>query len=87
MFQYYIIEILKNENGYGHNVSWAFDADRDLARRKAEARAYELLAEAAVDETYLHSVTVLADDGFEVMSKCYRNVAEPVPPETDQSNG
>ena len=88
MFQFYIIEILKNDQGYAHNVFWAFDADRDLARRKAESKAYEVLAEAAVDETYLHSVTVLADDGFEIMSKCYRNVPEPQPePDPDDNNG
>ena len=90
MFQYYILEIVKApETGYSHNVFWTFDADKDLARRKAEAKAYELLQVAAVDANYLHSVTVLADDGFQIMSKCYRNVPEPqpVPPDPDQGNG
>ena len=89
MFQYYILEIIKAPTtGYSHNVFWTFDADKDLARRKAEAKAYELLQVAAVDANYLHSVTVLADDGFQIMSKCYRNVPEPQPePEPDQGNG
>ena len=89
MFQYYILEIIKApETGYSHNVFWTFDADKDLARRKAEAKAYELLQVAAVDHNYLHSVTVLADDGFQIMSKVYRNVPEPQPePEPEQGNG
>ena len=88
MHQYYILEIIKApENGYFHNVFWTFDADKDLARRKAEEKAYELLQVAAVDQNYLHSVTVLADDGFQIMSKCYRNVPEPKPePEPEQGN-
>ena len=85
MFQYYILEIVKAlETGYSHNVFWTFDADKDLARRKAEAKAYELLQVAAVDQNYLHSVTVMADDGFQIMSKVYRNVPEPQP---EQGNG
>lgn len=89
MFQYYILEIVKApETGYSHNVFWTFDADKDLARRKAEAKAYEILQVAAVDQNYLHSVTVLADDGFQIMSKVYRNVPEPQPePEPKQDNG
>ena len=85
MYQYYILEIIKApETGYSHNVFWTFDADKDLAKRKAEAKAYELLQVAAVDANYLHSVTVLADDGFQIMSKVYRNVPEPEP---EQGNG
>ena len=89
MYQYYILEIVKApETGYSHNVFWTFDADKDLARRKAEAKAFELLQGAAVDSNYLHSVTVLADDGFQIMSKCYRNVPEPQPkPEPEKDNG
>ena len=89
MYQYYILEIVKApEIDYSHNVFWTFDADKDLARRKAEAKAYELLQVAAVDQNYLHSVTVLADDGFQIMSKVYRNVPEPQPePEPEQGNG
>ena len=89
MYQYYILEIVKApETGYSHNVFWTFDADKDLARRKAESKAYELLQVAAVDANYLHSVTVLADDGFQIMSKVYRNVPEPQPEhEPEQGNG
>ena len=89
MFQYYILEIIKApETGYSHQVYWTYDENKDLARRKAESKAFELLQVAAVDQNYLHSVTVLADDGFQIMSRCYRNVPEPQPePEPEQGNG
>lgn len=75
VYQYYIVEIKRLTNGeYEHNVQWAWDADKDLARRKAESKAFELLAVAAVSETILHSVTVLSDDGGLVMNRCYNNV-------------
>lgn len=75
MYQFYIIEIKKNTNGeYEHNVYWAWDADQDLAQRKAESKAFELLTAAALSETLTHSVTVLSDEGFKVMNKAYHNV-------------
>ena len=85
MYQFYIIEIRKNVNGeYEHNVRWAFDANLDLARRKAEAIAYELLMVAALSETITHSVTVLSDEGFVVFNKCYHNVQPTPEPETQE---
>lgn len=80
MFQDYVIEIVKNAEGqYSHNVYWTFDETADKARRKAESKAYELLALAALSETMVHSVTVLSDEGFNVMNKCYKNIAKPQP--------
>lgn len=90
MYQYYILEIIKApETGYSHNVFWTFDSDKDLARRKAESKAFELLQVASLDANYLHSVIVLADDGFQVMSRNYRNIPEPqpVPPDPKEDNG
>lgn len=81
MYQYYIIEIKKTNGEYEHNVLWAFDADQDTARRKAESKAHELLAVAALSETTIHSVTVLSDQGFTLMNKCYQNVTEEPTPE------
>lgn len=78
MYQYYIIEIRKYPNGeYEHYVYWAYDEDPDVARRKAESKAYELLKDAALSQTSIHSVTVLSDDGFSIMSKNYRNNVKP----------
>lgn len=74
MYQYYIIEIKKLPNGeYEHNVFWEYDADQQAAQRKAESKGYDLLSKAALSNTVLHSVTVLSDDGFTVLSRSYRN--------------
>lgn len=75
MYQFYIIEIKKYPNGeYEHNVDWAYDANPDLAQRKAESKAYDLLKAAALSETTTHSVAVMSDEGFTVLNKCYHNV-------------
>lgn len=75
LYQFYVIEIKKTAAGeYEHNVFWAYDENLDLAQRKAEAKAYELLQVAALSETQTHSVTVLSDEGFVVFNKCYHNV-------------
>lgn len=74
MYQFYIIEIKKFPNGeYEHNVEWAFDADQDLAQRKAESKAYDKLKAAALSNTVTHSVAVLSDEGFTVLNKVYHN--------------
>lgn len=90
MFQYYVVEIVKDTQGqYSHNVYWTFDETADKARRKAESKAYELLALAALSETTVHSVTVLSDEGFVVTRQCYKNVTEPDPepePELEPEN-
>ena len=84
MFQFYIVEIKKSPSGeYEHNVDWAFDENQDLAQRKAESKAYGRLEDAALSETSTHSVTVLSEEGFKVLDKCYHNVppTTPVTPE------
>ena len=76
MYQYYIIEIQKHANGeYGHLVHWAFDADADRARMKAEAKYHEVLAAAAVSELPQHAAALLASDGTELMRQCYYHTA------------
>ena len=45
MTQFYIVEVQKLQNGeYAHIVHWAFDADADKARLKAESKYHEVLA-------------------------------------------
>lgn len=78
MYQYYIIEIKKTAGEYEHTIDWAWDENQDLARRKAESKAYKLLETAALSQTSIHSVTVISDQGFVVMSKCYQNIPETV---------
>ena len=78
MYQFYIIEIRKLPNGeYEHEVFWEWDDDKQVAQRKAESKAYDLLSKAALSETVIHSVTVLSDDGYQVMTKNYRNNVTP----------
>ena len=76
LHQFYIIEIKQYPSGeYEHQLYWEYDEDQDLARRKAESKAYELLKDAALSPTVTHSVTVLSDEGFKGLSNCYHNIA------------
>ena len=82
MFQYYIIEIQKYENGeYGDLKHIAYDEDSTKARLKAESKYHEVLAAAAISELPSHSATLLTSDGREVMHQCYTHTIEPVEPE------
>lgn len=82
LHQFYVIEIKQYPNGeYEHNLYWEYDEDQDLARRKAESKAYDLLRTAALSNTITHSVTVLSDDGFRGLGNCYHNV-----PHTEATN-
>lgn len=75
LHQFYIVEIKQYPNGeYEHTINWEYDEDNDLARRKAESTAYDILSEAALSPTVTHSVTVLSDEGFVVLNKCYHNI-------------
>lgn len=75
MTQFYIIEIQKYYNGeFGHIVHFAYDADADKARLKAESKYHEVLAAAAVSETAEHSAILISSEGFPVMHQCYKHV-------------
>ena len=74
MYQYYILEVQKSRGGdYSHIVHYAFDADPDAARRKAEAAYYTVLAAAAVSDTAMHSAVLVSAEGFPVLNQCYNN--------------
>lgn len=74
MYQYYILEIQKSKGGeYSHIVHYAFDADADTARRKAEAAYYTVLAAAAVSDTAMHSAVLVSSEGFPIKHECYNN--------------
>lgn len=74
MYQFYIIEIQKHESGeFGHIVHWAYDADADRARMKAESKYHEVLAAAAVSDLPQHAASLLASDGTCVMHQAYRH--------------
>ncbi len=74
MTQFYIMEIQQYANGeFGHLVHFAYDADPDKARLKAEAKYHEVLAAAAISELPSHAATIIASDGFPVMHQCYKH--------------
>lgn len=87
MTQFYIIEVkkIKGLNGeadsYEHEVHWAFDADANTARLKAESKYHEILARAAVSTFVQHSATLLTSDGRAIMNQCYNHVVEEPEPE------
>lgn len=74
MYQYYVIIIAKDaENNYTHDVKWAFDADADQARLKAESLYYTELAAAAISTRTTHAVTLLSSEGMPLLDKCYKH--------------
>lgn len=79
VYQYYIVEIQQNTAGeYGHIVHWAFDADPDVARRKGEAKFYEVLSAAALSNLPKHSAILFNSDGTPIDHKCYeKNIPAP----------
>ena len=84
MYQYYIIEIQKyQDGGFGHIVHWASDADADRARMKAESKYHEVLAAAAISELPQHAAALLASDGAELMRQCYYHTAAPAQAEEE----
>ncbi len=84
MTQFYIVEIKKFQNGeYEHNVHWAFDADADKARLKAESKYHEVLSAAAVSETAEHSAIMFSTEGFPIMHQCYKHVLQQAEPEEE----
>lgn len=76
MYQYYILEIQQYQNGeYGHIVHFAYDADADKARFKAESKYHEVLAAAAVSDLPSHAATLISSEGFPVEHKCYKHTS------------
>jgi len=74
MYQYYVIIITKNaQNEYTHEVKWAFDANADTARLKAESLYYTELAAAAISPRATYAVTLLSSEGVPLMDKCYKH--------------
>ena len=81
MTQFYVVEIQQTQAGeYSHIVHWEYDADAELAQRKAESRYYTVLAAAAVSELKSHAAILFSAEGFPLMNKCYYHNA-PAPAE------
>ena len=80
MYQFYIVEIQQYTNGeYGHIVHFAYDADPDMARLKAESKYHEVLAAAAISALPSHAATLISAEGYPVMHQCYKHSVTPEP--------
>lgn len=78
MYQNYVVEIQQYANGeYGHIVHYAYDADAEQARLKAESKYYEVLAAAAVSNLPCHSAILFTTEGFPLMHQCYKHTPAP----------
>ena len=74
MFQYYVVEVIKNKNGeFEHNVYWLYDEDDTKARLKGESKYHEILANAAVSENPEHSAILFSSKGLPLMFQCYEH--------------
>lgn len=77
MYQYYIIEVQKSQNGeYGHLIHYAWDADPDKARLKGESKYHEVLSAAAVSDLAEHGAMLLSSQCEPIEHKCYYHAAE-----------
>ena len=73
MYQYYVVEILKNAQGeYGHLIHYAYDEDQDKARLKGESKYHEVLSSAAVSEMPEHGAILISSDCVPIENKCYK---------------
>ena len=74
MYQYYVIELQKYQDGtYGNLTHFAYDEDADMARLKGEAKYHEILAAAAVSEIPEHAAVLMSSQGVVIESKCYKH--------------
>ena len=72
MYQYYIVEIVKNQAGeFEHSVYWSYDADNQTAVLKGEAKYHEILSRAAISEYPEHSAIMFASNGTPLLSQSY----------------
>lgn len=81
MYQFYVVEIQKYQDGaFGHLVHYASDEDADVARRKGEAKYYEVLSAAALSEIPQHAAILFNAEGFPIMHQCYhKTISQPEP--------
>lgn len=77
MYQNYIIEIKKNQNGeFEHNVNWVWDENEDMAMLKAESKYHEILSIAATSNMSEHSAILFTSNGYPMMHHSYKHNAE-----------
>lgn len=80
VYQYYVVEIQCNAAGeYSHDVHYVWDADPDVARRKGEAKFYDVLSRAALSNLAVHSAILFSTEGVPIDHRCYKKDITPTP--------
>lgn len=69
--KYYIVEIQNNNGSYNHIVQTAD------TRQQAESIYHQVLSYAAISTLTAHTAVLLTDEGFMIMSQCYKHEVEP----------
>ena len=87
VYQYYVVEIQCNAAGeYSHIVHYAWDTDPDVARRKGEAKFYEVLSAAALSNLAVHSAILFSTEGVPIDHRCYKKEVAPEPTPEPETN-
>lgn len=77
IFQYYTVEISKNNDGeFEHSVLWHYADSDEAARLKGEAKFHEILSRAAVSDFAEHAAILFSSRGKRIMDKCYIHATE-----------
>lgn len=69
--KYYIVEIQNDNGSYNHIVQTADN------RQQAESIYHQVLSYAAISTLASHTAVLLTDEGFMIMSQCYKHATEP----------
>lgn len=77
IYQYYTVEISKNNDGeFEHSVLWHYADSDEAARLKGEAKFHEILSRAAVSDFAEHAAILFSSRGKRIMDKCYIHATE-----------
>lgn len=77
MYQYYVVEVIKTQNGeFEHNVFWLYDQNDNKARLKGQAKYHEILATAAVSNHKEHSAILFSSRSEPLLFWCYDHYPE-----------
>lgn len=77
MYQYYITEVRKLQNGeFEHYNYWQYDEDDQKARLKGESKYHEILSQAAVSEYPEHGCILFTSTCYPIMNHYYTHIEE-----------
>lgn len=72
MYQYYVVEVKETSaDVFTHNVYTFSNADAGTARSAAEAKYYDVLADAAASSLATYSAILMSSECFPLMHQCY----------------